>query len=174
MRRAARTVPTFCLAILTSLVPARAEGPKDTTTAGLLGGLVGFGAGYYYTHETTKGLAFSALDIGLIAGLAASDEDGLQWGLGAGLLASHVWQGFDAAAAAGRDNRRHLLPCGVDLSPAGLGSWDSGRASRLFATGGASRDLAAAYRSRAAARPAFNLHLGFADRAVGVRYQADF
>ncbi|MCZ7599887.1 MAG: hypothetical protein M5U09_22130 [Gammaproteobacteria bacterium] len=174
MRRAARTVPTFCLAILTSLVARSrrgAEGHHHGGAARRSRGLRGRG---YYTPRDHQGLAFSALDIGLIAGLAASDEDGLQWGLGAGLLASHVWQGFDAAAAAGRDNRRHLLPCGVDLSPAGLGSWDSGRASRLFAMGGASRDLAAAYRSRAAARPAFNLHLGFADRAVGVRYQADF
>jgi len=161
-------------AILTTFAPANAEGAKDPTTAGLLGGLVGFGAGYYYTHETTKGIGFSVLDAGLIGGIAATDEDGLQWGLGAGLLASHIWQGLDGANAARRDNRRHRLPFGLDLSATGLGTWDSSRLHDLFAAGGPSRDLAWSFQALATSQPALSFGVGWSDSSVGVRYQTSF
>jgi len=136
--------------------------------------VVGFGAGYYYAHETTLGLAFSALDVGLLAGLVASDETGLQWGLGAGLLASHIWQGLDGVSAAGRDQRRHGLPFGIQFTGAGAGSWSSGRWHEFDTAGGASRDLAWTYQALAATQPAFTLRLGLADASVGVSYRTHF
>ena len=169
-----RTVCGMCLAAAMTASPAQAEGSKDPTTAGLLGGIVGFGAGYYYTHETTWGITFSAVDAGLVGGIVAADDDGLRWGLGAGLLASHIWQGLDGAQAAKRDNARHLLPFSVDLGASGLTGFDSSRVNALYAQGGASRDLAYALHASSAMQQPWRFGVGFEDRSVGLSYNTNF
>jgi hypothetical protein len=165
----------LCLAAALAMAsPAQAESPKDPLTAGLLGGIVGFGAGYYYTHETTKALIFTGVDAGLVGGILASDEDGIRWGLGAGLLASHIWQGVDGAKAARRDNARHFLPFGVDLSASAFTGFNSSRMNSLYAEGGHSRDLAWALNASSAMQPPLRFGVGFEDRSVGLSYHTNF
>lgn len=152
---------------------------KDPLTAGLLGGLLGFGSGYYYTKNYTKGAIFSGVDLGLVIALAVTEDDEAQLGWGLGLVATHIWQGFDGAAEARKYNRRHgfgFLGTGVDmnlgLSP--MAGYSSEQVNSLWAEGGTSRDLAYGLSLAKESQTPFRFNLGVSDPGVGMSWSTGF
>lgn len=174
-------------ALLLSLTPpaSAASGDKSPVAAGLLGGLIGLGTGYYYAGNAKKGLTFTLVDIGIRSAFLASasdDNNGLALASGSLMLVSALYQGIDGAAEAGRRNRRRGagflgmdLPLGFECGPATLPGWDSSFTASLWAKGGADRDRALAASLMRDARQPVTLSLGLGqDTSVGVGWSTNF
>lgn len=148
---------------------AQAEDVKDPGVAAALGGIVGLGAGYYYLEDYTKGPIFTAVDAGLIVGLVADDDNSSWWGLG--LLASHVWQGWDGyQQARAHPMGMRMLPVGMQFARTGLGGISSTDINALYGLGGADRDRALAMGYARSFQPPLSFHASLEDRGIGMSY----
>lgn len=173
-----------CMVGLSAGKPATAE-EKSPVAAGVLSGLVGFGAGHYYAAEPNKGIIFTATDLGLVIGAAiahSNDEDGLATGLWLGLLGVRIYQTIDGIDAAHRYNKRHGFGFldyskpnfGMSFSSSVFGDYRSDRFADLWAEGGASRDMALAYKRTREFKSPWSLDLAVADLGVGCSWNGTF
>ncbi|NUQ01640.1 MAG: hypothetical protein HUU35_17490 [Armatimonadetes bacterium] len=179
VRRIAVLAGVAALALALTPEPGQAQTRKDPLTAGLLGGLLGFGAGHYYMEDYGKAAFFTGLDLGLgIATIVVEPED-TKLAFGLGLLASHIYQGIDASNLAKRHPQGMRL-FGVDL-PFGMGfatgpfdDLTSSRVESLWAEGGASRDRALGLSMMRQYAPPLKMNVGVADPSLGFSWSNQF
>lgn len=162
-----------------------ASGEKSGTAAGLLGGLIGLGTGYYYAGNSTKGAIFTVADLGLRGGFlaaAGNDNGGVAGVCFVGMLASAIYQGVDGAAEAGRQNQKRGVslmgwesPLGFEFGMATMSAWDSGRIETLWANGGADRDRALGASLLRNTRRPHSLSVGLgSDTSVGLGWSTNY
>ncbi len=162
-------------------------GEKSPVASGLLSGLVGLGAGHYYAGDVKQGAAFTLGELILYGGAAAAsanDNSGLATGAMLALLGVRVYEIVDGVGAAGRYNKKHGYgkgfldydkpSFGMSFSSSVFGDYRSDGFANLWAEGGASRDMALAYKRTREFKSPWSLDLAVADLGVGCSWNGKF
>lgn len=158
------------------LVTAPAAAQKDDGAAAALGGIIGFGTGYYYLGAHDKGPLFTAIDGGLVVGLILTDDRDTQLLFGLGLLGSHIFQAVDGLNEA---HRRGIHYASHPLDRFVFGAGDFGFFNTvdvldLRAEGGFAADQAGALLRYNQMLPALRFHADVTNPGVGVSYRLSF
>ncbi|MBI2299584.1 MAG: hypothetical protein HYU66_11700 [Armatimonadetes bacterium] len=172
MRTASLVGALACVMLATPATYAE----KSAGAAASLGGIIGFGTGYYYLGNNQKGPLFTAIDGGLVVGIIVADDDPRLW-LGLGLLGSHVYQAVDGL----NEGHRHGLsmvsrrqPIGLQLGFGDFGFYDSTRVGAWRSRGGEWADLASWASKRNELMPTWRVHCDAVSRGVGLSYNSRF
>ena len=182
-----RTTGAYRTLVVALAIGVMAGGPvaakPDPTACGLVGGLVGFGSGFYMARDPMQGYIFTAVDLGLGVGYAASDSDGTKVFCLLARLGTSVYEGLGGAAAANRYNRRNPLSFssaqgrpsfGLTMGGFGGNPYDGSHLHALWAQGGRYRDLAAAGERWRSLQPTWQGCLDFDQQAVGAVWSSSF
>ncbi len=173
-----------------------AAGEKNPAVAGVLGLVPGFGAGYWYTGNRSKGTIFAVTDTVLTVGMIAGweefgdhlfDSSADTWGTIASVcllarVGSGIYQCVDGIADANRVNRAGgaRLAAGPPAFGWGLetaclpGLANSDRYNACWTAGAEGRLRAAALGQARAALPTWQLTASLPDTGVGVSFNSRF